>query len=305
MNKQQLFDREDFSKYVLDSLHDGLYFTNTSRQITYWNKAAEELTGYPAKEVLGHRCSDNILMHVDEQGNSLCQGACPLALTIESGQGRQAQVFLHHKRGHRVPVSVRTAPLRNTKGEIIGAAEIFAENAAPQSLQEENAALRRQAMIDPLTEIGNRRYAENRLNSIINEAGRYAWPFGLLLIDIDFFKDVNDKRGHDVGDEVLRMVAKTIEMGIRNFDVVARWGGEEFIAIIKQGDKEGLRTVAEKLRMLVEHSAIHKGNEKIAVTISIGGAAARKKDEVFKLIKRTDIELYRAKSGGRNRVCIN
>ena len=244
-------------------------------------------------------------MHVDGQGNSLCLGDCPLAMTIRNGQGRQADVFLHHKRGHRVSVSVRTAALRNTKGEIIGAAEIFAENSSSQSLQEENAALRRQAMVDPLTEIGNRRYAETRLNSIINEAGRYEWPFGLLLIDIDFFKDVNDKRGHDVGDEVLRMVAKTIEMGIRNFDVVARWGGEEFIAIIKQVDKDGLQTVAEKLRMLVEHSAIHKGTEKIAVTISVGGTAAKKKDELHKLIKRADIELYRAKASGRNRVCVN
>ncbi|HPQ68543.1 MAG TPA: GGDEF domain-containing protein [bacterium] len=305
MNKQQLFDREDFSKYVLDNLHEGLYFTDVSRKITYWNKTAEELTGYTAKEVLGHRCSDNILMHVDEQGNNLCQDGCLMSLMMADGQSHQANVFMHHKRGHRVPVSVRVAPLRNTKGEIIGAADIFTENSSSLSLQEENAALRRQAMIDPLTEIGNRRYAENRLNSIINESGRYEWPFGLLLIDIDFFKDVNDQRGHDVGDDVLRMVAKTIEMGIRNFDVVARWGGEEFIAIIKQVDKEGLRTVAEKLRMLVEHSAILKGKEKIAVTISIGGTAAKKKDELHKLIKRADIELYRAKASGRNRVCVN
>jgi len=96
---------------LLENIQEGVYFTDLDRRITFWNKAAEKITGYKAKNVIGVRCRDNILQHVDDTGLGLCQSLCPLAATMRDGKGREMEAYLHHKKGHRVPVRIRATPL--------------------------------------------------------------------------------------------------------------------------------------------------------------------------------------------------
>ena len=110
---------------VLDNLSDGVYFADRKRRILYWNKGAEQITGYSAGEVLGRRCRDNLLNHCDEKGRQLCVGRCPLLATMRDGRSREAQVYLCHKSGERRPVFVRVAPVRNSVGDVVGAVETF------------------------------------------------------------------------------------------------------------------------------------------------------------------------------------
>jgi len=105
-----IFDGGSYLK-IFDNLYDGLYVADRNRVIRYWNKAAERISGYAADEVIGKSGSDNILTHVDLEGNSLCLTACPPAMTIADGEARQAGVLLHHKTGYRVPISVRISAL--------------------------------------------------------------------------------------------------------------------------------------------------------------------------------------------------
>lgn len=106
-------------KTLLDNLYDGVYFTDTNRCIKYWNKGAERITGFSSEEVLGYCCSDNILMHVDLDGNSLCLNNCPLQATLEDQIPRHDKVYLHHKEGHLVPIRVSIAPILGDDGEVI------------------------------------------------------------------------------------------------------------------------------------------------------------------------------------------
>src|SRR5689334_15269715 len=115
---------------LLELLFDGLYYVDRNKKISFWNKAAEKITGYERAEVTGFCCADNILRHIDDEGHELCLDGCPLSATLFDGQVREAHVYLHHKRGHRVPVSIRVTPIRDAEGEIIGAAEVFADNTA-------------------------------------------------------------------------------------------------------------------------------------------------------------------------------
>jgi len=102
-------EQDGFYRTLLGNLYDGVYFVNRDCRITYWNSGAESIAGYSRSEVVGSRCSDNVLMHVDEDGQCLCQGLmCPLEETMSDGKSRTAEVFLHHRNGHRVPVRVRT-----------------------------------------------------------------------------------------------------------------------------------------------------------------------------------------------------
>jgi diguanylate cyclase (GGDEF)-like protein/PAS domain S-box-containing protein len=294
-------DGDNLYHAILDNLYDGVYFVDCDRKITYWNKGSERITGYPAAEVVGSRCFDNILMHVDSQGTLLCKKLCPLAATILDGVERTADVYLRHKDGHRVSVNIRITPLRNERGEITGGVEVFTENSQKLSAIARMEAFEKLAYLDPLTGTANRRYAEITLHARHEEFQRYGWPFGVVFIDIDRFKSINDECGHGAGDEVLKMVAKTLMNSARSFDVVARWGGDEFIAVIANVEKEQLIATANRFRTLVEQSSRVPGPVQ-QVTISVGATLARSDDTETTVLERADRFMYESKSAGKNRV---
>jgi diguanylate cyclase (GGDEF)-like protein/PAS domain S-box-containing protein len=294
---------DGFYKKLLDNLYDGVYFVDRDRRITYWNRGAERITGYMSAEVIGRRCSDSILMHVDMEGNVLCRGGCPLAHSIADGVERSTKVFLHHKDGHRVPITVRVAPIRDDQGSITGGVEIFSDNTPVAAALERIVEFEKLAYIDSVTGLANRRYAEITLKSRFEELQRYNWAFGVIFIDIDLFKDVNDRFGHGIGDEVLKMVAKTLQNSVRSFDVVGRWGGEEFLAVIANIDGEELSATADRFRLLVEESSVPAAPG-LRVTISLGATIARVEDDVVSILKRVDQLMYESKAAGRNSVTV-
>jgi len=291
-----------FYREMVECLHEGVYTMDRDRRILYWNKAAEEIAGYSAAEVVGTRCADNVLEHVDENGTELCKGLCPAERAMQTGAGQEARVFLKHKLGQRVPVRVRAAPMRNARGEVIGAVEIFSEDSMSMLLEQRMKELERLAMLDELTRLPNRRYLETAIESRLGERERYSWPFGVLMMDLDRLKAVNDTWGHPVGDQALRMTANTLHNSSRPYDVVGRWGGDEFLAVIGNVDADGLRRIGERCRALVERSALTRRSGVIRVTISVGGAIAAPQETGDSLVRRADAMLLLAKDSGRNQV---
>jgi diguanylate cyclase (GGDEF)-like protein/PAS domain S-box-containing protein len=291
---------------LVDGLDVPVYFVDPRRVITFWNKAAEEVTGFPAAEVVGRHCSANILDHVDAAGRALCKDGCPLLSVLETGTPTASDVFLRHKDGHRIPVDVRATPIRSQEGRVIGVAEVFANRSHKLEQEARLRDLERLALLDGLTELPNRRQFDHQLNNRIQEFERYGWTFGLLMIDIDKFKTFNDTHGHQTGDAGLRLVAKTLSNNMRIYDTVARWGGEEFAVIVANVGKEALLGVAEKLRALVQKSRLcMPSGESLAVTISVGCGLVKQGDTCDMIQQRADACLYRAKETGRNRVCID
>lgn len=291
-------------KEMLDNLHDGVYFVDRRRRITYWNKAAERITGYSAGEVLGHFCADNLLNHEDDTGKLLCRGHCPLAESMTDGQLRQAEVYLHNVQGQRVPVLVRASPLRNPEGRIIGAVETFSDNSSAVAARQRVTHLLQEAESDALTGLSNRRTIERRLQGSLAEWRQGDPPFGLLFIDIDYFKRINDTYGHVVGDQMLKMVADTLRRSLRGTDLVGRWGGEEFVIVLYGVEQRRLASVANKLRALIAASALRYEQHLIRVTASIGATLNRPGDTLSELVRRADQLLYRSKAAGRNCVSL-
>jgi len=294
----------DFYKHLLDNLYDGVYFVNPDREIIYWNKGAERITGYAAGEVVGSHCWDNILMHVNALGESLCLTGCPLAKVIAAGGEIKAEVFLSHKDGHRVPVAVRATPITDGEGKIIGGVEVFSDNTEKITALHQVEELQHKVFLDPLTDLANRRYVEMNLQVKTNEVSRYGWQYGVVMMDIDLFKDVNDRYGHDIGDEALKMISRTLRYSSRSTDMVGRWGGEEFIAVISNTNTQKLHDIAERYRFLVEKSGLPLGKDTLRITISAGAALAETGESVESVIKRADQLLYESKRSGRNRVTI-
>jgi diguanylate cyclase (GGDEF)-like protein/PAS domain S-box-containing protein len=293
------FGQDIFAK-IVDNLHDGLYFVDTNRVVTFWNKAAERISGFTAREVVGKSCADNVLTHIDDEGNLLCRGMCPLAATIADGKFREAEVYLHHKNGHRVPVAVRTTTLTDAEGRIIGGIELFSDISHKTDNQLRINELERLALLDHLTQLANRSYLEKELRVCFEESKRFGLSFGLLFIDIDHFKKFNDTYGHDIGDAVLKFVANTFKANTRPFDLYGRWGGEEFLGIMRHINEKDLAGTGNRMCRLIENSYIVHQNDRIGVTISIGATMAKAHDNIDQLLKRADHLLYKSKTSGRN-----
>lgn len=297
---------EDFlggqSWEFLDHFFDGVYIVDNRRKILFWNKSAEKLTGYTKEEALGKCCADNLLRHVTVQGQPLCENGCPLLGTMDDGLPRAADVYLHHKSGHRVPVQVRASPLYDRDGKICGAVEIFTDNSRHEAVFRQLKDMERNLFQDALTGIGNRKFADIRMSELMGAFVGHEQPFGVLFVDIDRFKAVNDHYGHGIGDKVIQLVARTLQNGLRPTDRVCRFGGEEFLCMLPSVDHEDLLQVAERVRMLVERAWLDTALGALRVTISLGGALALPGDSPATLIGRADKNMYAAKQAGRNRV---
>ena len=292
----------DLHRTIVENLADGVYVVDRSRRITYWNRGAERISGYRSEEVVGYHCYDNILGHVDGAGNSLCHSACPLAQTMGDGAPREVSIWLKHSDGHRKGVRVRTAPVRDEEGRIIGGVEVFSDDSAVLRAQEDAARARRDALTDELTGLPNRRLFAAALAGRLENLVRYGWQFGLLIVDIDHFKEVNDSLGHAFGDAVLTGVAATLRSAVRAGDVIARWGGDEFAVLVEAPQGGDLLDAAHRLRALVGESEARLGGASRIVHVSVGGTLARPDDSAETVFSRADGALYRAKQTGRNRI---
>jgi diguanylate cyclase (GGDEF)-like protein/PAS domain S-box-containing protein len=291
-----------FHERLLDSLFDGVYFVDKERRIQYWNKGAEYLTGFTADEAVGRHCFDNFLMHVDDEGCALCIEGCPLAKTIIDGERRTAEIYLRHKLGHRVPVYVRIAPIVDSAGCVVGAVEVFSDLTAKKTMERRVGELEGLAFLDPLTGVSNRRYTELKVGQAIQEFEQFGRKIGVMMIDADHFKRVNDAYGHETGDEVLRAICKTLTYNLRPGDTVGRWGGEEFLVIVTDVSSATLSASAERFRMLIAQSAIPVTDGHLQITASLGATLIKQGDSGASVVKRADELMYMSKVSGRNRI---
>lgn len=290
---------------VMNYISDGVYFVDLERKITYWNEAASKITGYSANEVMKRPCFDDGLSHILEDGTHLCGGSCPFKITMESGDVLNNQIYFLHKEGHRVPVWVKVVPLRDETGKIVGAFQVFNRDIEKQAVSTELIELRQKVQTDILTGVRSRGYLESRLDTILLETKILQNLFALLFVDIDHFKSINDEYGHVEGDRVLKMVAKTLMENTREADIVGRWGGDEFLVILKSpGSREMVQTIAEKLRILLENSILTSKLDKVNISVSIGVAFPTSNDSVEAIIARADRLMYQSKHAGRNRITL-
>jgi len=171
------------------------------------------------------------------------------------------------------------------------------------ALLRRNRELEIASTTDALTGLLNRRGARQAIKREVARGARSGKPFGLVLVDIDHFKKVNDTFGHDAGDAVLVEVARAIQSKLRPQDHCARWGGEEFLAVITETDLCGMVLVAERIRLGVQAVEITHGDHTIGVTVSIGVSLYEDGESISACLKRADHCLYLAKRSGRNQVC--
>jgi diguanylate cyclase (GGDEF)-like protein/PAS domain S-box-containing protein len=288
---------------IVEELPLAVYVLDRNMKITYWNSGSEKIAGFTPPEVLGKCCSEDILRHTTDEGVCLCDDGCPAEQCLKDGEIREANVFLHHRKGHRLPVSVKIVPAFGDGPAPECVIHMFGHRSAIVQASDELARLRYDATTDELTDLPNRRFVSQSLESWCNEFRRTGRAFGLMVIDVDTFKSINDGHGHPVGDQVLIMIAKTLKDVFRNYDIVGRWGGDEFVAVVVADDGKTLDLVAERARAMISETFLNVGENRIKPTISIGAALVQEGETAEMLFARADGMLLKSKNQGRN--CVN
>jgi diguanylate cyclase (GGDEF)-like protein len=224
---------------------------------------------------------------------------------MRTGQAQHARAFFKHKEGHRVPVQVFVAPVKNARGETVGGLETFHDESNPPYSIQEIQQLKQTLYLCPLTDIPNRRYVEDVMPSKFEEYRNAGKHVAIMVLDVDRFKEFNDSYGHATGDLILKMVARTLANAMRSSDMLARWGGEEFIAIMIMERPGEIARLAERLRALVEASSKTITTTKLSVTVSIGAVDANAAADWQDALRLADERMYRSKKNGRNRVTVD
>ena len=173
--------------------------------------------------------------------------------------------------------------------------------AAQHAIEEQ----RKKAMHDALTGLPNREAYQQRLEQEVHRLQRYGNKLSLMVCDIDLFKRINDNYGHLAGDKVLKIIAKSLQINLRDSDFIARFGGEEFVCLMPETSKEDAKIVAEKLRKKIEGSPFNFKKEPVQITISFGISEFAEGDSADDVFERADKALYKAKENGRNQVVLD
>ncbi len=290
---------------ILDQVQDAIVWLDTDRKIVYWNKAAELISGVEGAHILGRACYEEPALFADFGGVNICRDKCPVAMTLKDGAPRALDIYLQHKQGFHVPVTLNVIPVLKEDGEIIGAVETFTNTSPKVTLPLNLQELEKMGLVEAETGIPAKSYLDMTLNTRLAEFQKYGLPFGLIYVDIDNYGKILEKYGRFNASKIVRIVARTLHKNVRFFDIVGRWGTEEFLVVLLNIDDSRLDIVANKLRLLIAESYITTETGMLNATVSMGASLVLRYDTVESLIKRGEQLMMHSKWLGKNRVSMS
>ncbi|MDO9265599.1 MAG: diguanylate cyclase [Sulfurimonas sp.] len=282
----------EFQSKLLNSVTDSIFVHDLDGNFIYVNEAAYATRGYTREELVDMRVQD-LDYHDEKSGDEVYEENIKnVKEQLSKKENAVIEVSHKTKEGKIIPIEITCRLIQEEdKKYIISIARDIS------TLKAMNANLKKMATTDNLTGIYNRHKFEEMFEIEIDRVLRYESPLSMIMVDIDYFKRVNDTFGHDVGDYVIKNIVDVVKKKIRNIDIFVRWGGEEFIILCPETDSLSAAILAEKLRSAIEKTTLDKvGN----ITCSFGVTSYVKKDSKNSFIKRLDSALYRAKDEGRN-----
>ena len=289
---------------IFDTVNIGLVVLDRDVKITYWNRWMAMHSGLPSDQILGEPLFD-FFPHLNTNNfNKNCKTVLSFGNFAFFSQKLHNFLFPFKPDssfGYRFELmqqSCTMGPIRSADNTISGLFMIIQDVTELATYEQKLVEMNTK---DMLTGIYNRRFLDTRLKEERDRHHRYSRSLSLMMIDIDFFKKVNDTYGHQCGDHILKAVAEKAASIIRKTDLLARYGGEEFCCLLPETDAAAAEAVAENLRMQIEEMVSSFEGNQVSVTISLGISGINGDDTPESLLKRADEALYEAKHTGRNR----
>lgn len=283
MTEEQLWNDTEFARLLFECARDAILITRRDGIVFGANSMASQLFGYSHEELIERRRED-LLETFTVSNINLDTNSAPL---FESKGAT--------KEGGKIPLEVSIADFsyNNEWFQIYIIRDISYRKAVEDEMY-------RMANIDPLTELPNRRYMQRRIQQERDRAERSKKQFSFIMTDIDGFKQFNDNYGHDCGDYVLQEIASILENTIRKQDLVARWGGEEFLFLLPETSGDGAVKTAEKIRERIETNKFHYRGLDLGITMTFGVTSSHWDDNIGEQIKKADTALLLGKNKGKN-----
>lgn len=294
---------EQLYRSLVQSLNEGVMLIDAQGQILACNESAEHILGVSQHEITQRNAADSRWGVIREDNTPLPAEDWPVVRTLRTGlPTRDVTLGVRLPNGELRWITVNVQPVVDPGQATLHTVVVSFHDVTEQKVL--TRELENQAQTDFLTGACNRRQLLALAERELLRAERYQTSFALLLLDIDYFKRINDRYGHLVGDLVLQHLVRTLRRLLREVDIIGRLGGEEFLVLLPQTSEAPALEIAERLRQEIAAVAVLPDNdEPVYFTVSIGITAMRTGDSLNAIIRRADEALYRAKAQGRNQVC--
>ncbi|MFL1466839.1 diguanylate cyclase domain-containing protein [Marinobacter sp. HN1S83] len=290
--EEQLYEEKERAQVTLDSIGDAVLSTDIDGRVSYMNLVAETLTGFSRYEAIGRPLSD-IFRVVDASTHKPKADPARRAIQSDSIVALEANALLVAKDGVELAIEDSAAPIHNRFGVVVGAVIVFHD---ARFSRETTARMAYLAQHDELTGLHNRNAFYERFDQSLALAKRHCKQMGLLFIDLDNFKDINDVLGHDSGDIILAALAGKLQSCVRATDTICRYGGDEFVVLLSEiAQPDHAFAVADKIREAVAVPIDIEGHE-VALKLSIGVSVYPDNGETAEeLLKQADTAMYQVK----------
>jgi len=279
---------------LLNNLSFGVFVLDESLKILFWSKGSQKITGYSSKELSGKSFEDISILEV-YQKNKEINFKNLIKDKINKRKDLVVVAYLRHKDNYRFPIEIHFFCFFDEDEQKTAQVGIFFILDMVLYTKKLIKSLKEKANKDFLTSLPNRRFLEYLINKKIGEFSRYDLKFGLILLDIDNFKSINDCLGHSSGDLVLKEFSTLIKKNLRSCDYFGRWGGDEFIAIILNVDMEQLKIISDKLVETIRKKTFKEKKFKFNIFVSAGYTLIKKDDTIDTILERVDQNMYKEK----------
>jgi len=288
------FQDPEIYRDILDGLQIGVSVLDLQKKIVFWSDGAEQITGYSRIDVLGHLCTENILLHCNQSCCEMCTEKCPVACAIHDAKPVEAVSFIHHKAGHRTPVHTWSIPLRNHRGSIIGIIQTFEGEVAVNGPNPNYQSMKRRGWLDDITGLPNQVMVQSHLRESLGSFAEMQIPFGVVCVEIYDLPELKARYGYDAATSMLQVLARTLRNTVWPTDFVGHWSEGRFMVILCGCSEEALQAVTARMRRMMSSATIVWWGEELTIRVSIGQAVPQAGDSV-------ELLLLRAQKGlGRN-----
>jgi diguanylate cyclase (GGDEF)-like protein/PAS domain S-box-containing protein len=285
------FTDPEIYRDILDELQIGVSVLDLQGKIVFWSDGAEKLTGYARIDVLGHSCTENILLHCDQIHCEMCGEHCPLAAALRDSTPVESMGSIHHKSGFRSPVRIWAIPLRDQHGSIIGIIQTFENEFAVNGPDPNDRSMKERGCLDYATELPNQTMMRSHLRESLAIFADLKIPFGVLCLEIKELDKFRGRYGQEAAITVLRALARTLRNSVWPADFVGRWSGEQFMAILSGCDEQALKAVTVRMEQVAARLSIQWWGEDLSVAVSMSSANAVAGDSVESLLQRAQAGL--------------
>ena len=295
--EEALFEEKERAQVMLNSIGDAVLATDLEGNVTYLNVEAESITGWSREDAVGRPLAE-VFSIIDATTRETVANPAQHALAKDRTVGLAANAVLIRRDGFESAIEDSAAPIHNRSGEVTGAVIVFHDVSQSRAMAQKMTHL---AQHDFLTGLPNRALLTERLSHAIGLANRHRKQVGMLFLDLDDFKHINDSLGHAIGDQLLQSVAERLVASVRGTDMVCRQGGDEFVILLAEIEQpQDAAHIAEKL--LAAFIAPHLiGESELHVTLSIGiSVYPDDGDNVDSVMQNADTAMFHAKAIGRN-----